>query len=69
MDYYSNNPNVDTIYSVLAQLVEVRYVILEKFEKMLERGEKLEVLVRNTQCICDHHFKFEKQTCRFKSDR
>jgi len=66
MDYYSNNPNADAIYNVLAQLDEVRHVILENFEKTLERGEKLEVLVRKTQCIRDQNFKFEKQARRFK---
>jgi len=69
MDYYSNNPNTNTIYSVLTQMDEFRHVILENIEKKLERGEKLEVLVRKTQCIHDQNFKFEKKEWCFKRNR
>ena len=66
MDYYSNNPDADGFQRVLGQLKEIRHVLMENIDKILERGQKLDVLVEKTRSIRDQNFKFEKQARRLK---
>lgn len=47
MDYF-NNPESDKISRLQGQIGEVREVMVENIEKVLARGEKIELLVERT---------------------
>lgn len=63
MDYYnSDNPSVDNISVVQGQIDEVKDVMVQNIEKVLERGEKIELLVDKTDRLNQQAFKFEKSS-------
>jgi hypothetical protein len=45
---------------VQAQIDEVKDVMLENIDRVLERGEKIELLVDKTARLNEHAVKFEK---------
>jgi vesicle-associated membrane protein 7 len=67
MDYYNANPASDNIGRVQTQLDEVKGVMVENIEKVLERGEKIELMVDKTDKLNQQAFKFEKQSKRLKN--
>jgi vesicle-associated membrane protein 7 len=46
---------------------QVRNVMVENIDKVLERGDRLELLVDKTETIQGNTFKFKKQARRFKN--
>lgn len=63
MDYYnSDNPSVDNISVVKGQIEEVKDVMVQNIEKVLERGEKIELLVDKTDRLNQQAFRFEKSS-------
>ena len=67
MEYYNANPAADNINRVRQQLDEVKGVMVQNIEKVLERGEKIELLVDKTDKLNQQAFKFEKQSKRLKT--
>lgn len=61
MEYYNTdkNPTVDNISSVKNQIEEVKDVMVQNIEKVLERGEKIELLVDKTDRLSQQAFRFE----------
>ena len=43
MEFYNNNPEADAVTKVKGQIEDVKNVMVENIEKVLERGEKIEV--------------------------
>lgn len=66
MDYYSNNPNADKINRVRGEIDEVKSVMVHNIEKVLERGERIELLVDRTENLNQTAFKFKKQSTQLK---
>ncbi|KAH9293603.1 hypothetical protein KI387_041193, partial [Taxus chinensis] len=66
MEYFSNNPNADTLTCVRGEINEVRTVMVENIEKILERGDKIELLVDKTSTLQDNSFHFKKQSRRLR---
>jgi len=66
MDYYSNNPNADKINRVRGEIDEVKSVMVTNIEKVLERGERIELLVDRTENLNQAAFKFKKQSTQLK---
>eukprot|EP00804_Cyclotella_cryptica_P018557 CCRYP_004353-RA/>CCRYP_004353-RA protein AED:0.21 eAED:0.21 QI:364/1/1/1/0.5/0.33/3/1187/223 len=63
MDYYNNaGSNVDNIAAVKNQIEDVKGVMVENIEKVLERGEKIELLVDKTDRLNQAAFKFESSS-------
>jgi hypothetical protein len=61
MEYFSENPNAaDGIARVQAQIDNVKEVMVENIDRVLERGEKIELLVDKTEKLNQQAFKFEK---------
>ncbi|KAL8543954.1 hypothetical protein ACS0TY_004486 [Phlomoides rotata] len=48
MEYYSNDPNTDRINRLKGEMSYVRNVMIENIDKVLERGDRLELLVDKT---------------------
>ncbi|GLJ43208.1 hypothetical protein SUGI_0897020 [Cryptomeria japonica] len=67
IDYYSNDPNADKINRIRGEMSQVRNVMVENIDKVLERGDRLELLVDKTANIQGNTFKFKKQARRFKN--
>jgi len=66
MDYYSNNPAADKINRVRGEIDEVKSVMVTNIEKVLERGERIELLVDRTENLNQAAFKFKKQSTQLK---
>ena len=58
-DHYNTNPSVDTIARVQAQIDEVKDVMIENIDRVLERGERIELLVDKTDRLSQTAFKFK----------
>ncbi len=58
--YFNSNPNADTISRVQSQIDTVKDVMIENIDRVLERGEKIELLVDKTDRLNQQAFKFEK---------
>ncbi|KAK9280242.1 hypothetical protein L1049_013929 [Liquidambar formosana] len=67
MEYYSNDPNADRINRLKGEMSQVRNVMIENIDKVLERGDRLELLVDKTANMQGNTFRFRKQARRFRS--
>ncbi|KAM7492959.1 hypothetical protein LguiB_027568 [Lonicera macranthoides] len=67
MDYYSNDPNADRINRLKGEMSQVRNTMIENIDKVLDRGDRLELLVDKTANFQGNTFRFRKQARRFRS--
>ncbi|KAI3851233.1 hypothetical protein MKW98_008825 [Papaver atlanticum] len=67
MEYYSNDPNADRINRLKGEMSQVRNVMIDNIDKVLERGDRLELLVDKTANMQGNTFRFRKQARRFKN--
>lgn len=65
LEFY-NGPSADTFAQVNNKLDDVKNVMVQNIEMVLERGEKLELLVDKTDKLQNQAFKFEKSSKRLK---
>eukprot|EP00897_Mesotaenium_endlicherianum_P006344 jgi/Mesen1/5738/ME000029S05050 len=61
MEYFSSSPDVDAIKRVKGEINEVKTVMVANIDRVLERGDRLEILVDKTATLGDHTFRFKKQ--------
>jgi len=66
MDYYSHNPEADKINKIRGEVDEVKSVMVTNIEKVLERGERIELLVDKTETLSQNAFKFKKSSTQLK---
>eukprot|EP01039_Chlorochromonas_danica_P005968 gene5968-6572_t len=66
IDFYNTNPSADNITRVQAQIDEVKDVMLENIDRVLERGERIELLVDKTAKLNEQAVKFEKSSRTLK---
>jgi len=66
MDYYSHNPNADRINKLKGEVDEVKHVMVHNIEKVLERGERIELLVDKTENMSQSAFHFKKSSTQLK---
>ena len=67
MDYYNSaGSNVDNLSAVKNQIEDVKGHMVENIEKVLERGEKIELLVDKTDRLNQQAFKFESSSRKLK---
>jgi len=62
MEYYSNNPGADKITKVKEQIDEVKEIMVQNIEKVLERSEKIELLVDKTEALNANALNFKRQS-------
>lgn len=48
------------------EIQEVKSVLIENIDKVLERGERIELLVDRTEVLDQHAFKFKKKATKLK---
>jgi len=67
MDKFNSEKN-DKIARVREDLDAVKDVMIKNIDKVLERGEKIELLVDKTEILDQHAFKFKKQSRSLKRE-
>eukprot|EP00250_Pteridium_aquilinum_P002832 c13052_g1_i1 orf=313-972(+) len=67
IEYFSKDANADNINRMKGEINQVRNVMIENIDKVLERGERLELLVDKTATIQNRAFRFRKQTREYRS--
>ncbi|GFZ16711.1 vesicle-associated membrane protein 713 [Actinidia rufa] len=67
MEYYSNDPDADRINRLKGEMSQVRNVMIENIDKVLDRGDRLELLVDKSANMQGNTFRFRKQARRFRS--
>ncbi|GAM22766.1 hypothetical protein SAMD00019534_059410, partial [Acytostelium subglobosum LB1] len=67
MDHYSNNPKSDAFSKAMAEVDEVKNILVtDVAPQLLKRGEKIEILVDRTENLNTQSFKFKKQSKQLK---
>jgi vesicle-associated membrane protein 7 len=66
MEYFSNDPKADTISRVRGEIMEVKHIMIENVEKVLDRGERLDLLVDKTEHLQGEAFAFRREARRLK---
>uniref|UniRef100_A0ACD5Z9Q2 Uncharacterized protein n=1 Tax=Avena sativa TaxID=4498 RepID=A0ACD5Z9Q2_AVESA len=67
MDYFSNDPNADSINRMKGEMDQVRSVMIDNIDKVLERGDRLELLVDKTATMQGNTMRFKRQARRFRN--
>ncbi|KAL8255922.1 hypothetical protein R6Q59_030989 [Mikania micrantha] len=67
MEYYSDDPNADRMNRLKGEMSQVRSVMIQNIDKVLERGDRLESLVDKTANMQNNTFRFRKQSRRFRN--
>ncbi|KAA8522984.1 hypothetical protein F0562_009407 [Nyssa sinensis] len=67
MDHYTNDPNADRINRLKGEMSQVRNVMIENIDKVLDRGDRLELLVDKTSAFQGNAFRFKKQSRRYRN--
>ncbi|KAL5200274.1 hypothetical protein ABZP36_021477 [Zizania latifolia] len=67
MDCYSNDPNADRINRMRGEISQVRNVMIDNIDKVLERGDHLELLVDKTANMQGNTVRFKRQARRFRN--
>jgi len=65
MDFFNSDQadfQVDNIGAVKSQIEDVKDVMVQNIEKVLERGEKIELLVDKTDRLNQQAFRFESSS-------
>ncbi|KAI8601687.1 putative vesicle-associated membrane protein [Dissophora ornata] len=66
MDYFSTNPDADRIKQVQGEIEQVKDVMVQNIERVLERGERIELLVDKTDNLNQQSFAFKKRSTALK---
>eukprot|EP00270_Netrium_digitus_P011356 TRINITY_DN3609_c1_g3_i1.p1 TRINITY_DN3609_c1_g3~~TRINITY_DN3609_c1_g3_i1.p1 ORF type:complete len:257 (+),score=76.54 TRINITY_DN3609_c1_g3_i1:207-977(+) len=64
--FFSSNPNADAINRMKGKLDEVRAVMVDNIDKVLERGDRLQLLVDKTSSLHEQTFRFRCQAKELK---
>lgn len=67
MDRYSNDPNADRLNRLKGEMSQVRTVMINNIEKVLERGDRLALLDEKASTMQGNTLRFRKQSRRFKN--
>lgn len=66
-EYFTNNPQSDRITRVKGEIEEVKGIMKENIEKVLDRGDKITLLVDKTATLNEQSYKFKKQSQAVKN--
>ncbi|KGN65117.1 vesicle-associated membrane protein 713 [Cucumis sativus] len=67
MDHFSNDPNADRLNRLKGEMSQVRNVMMDNIEKVLERGDRLTLLVEKTTNIQGNAVRFRRQSRRYRN--
>eukprot|EP00010_Vexillifera_abyssalis_P005784 CAMPEP_0201552898 /NCGR_PEP_ID=MMETSP0173_2-20130828/19186_1 /ASSEMBLY_ACC=CAM_ASM_000268 /TAXON_ID=218659 /ORGANISM="Vexillifera sp., Strain DIVA3 564/2" /LENGTH=220 /DNA_ID=CAMNT_0047963483 /DNA_START=49 /DNA_END=711 /DNA_ORIENTATION=+ len=66
MDFYSNDPEADSIRKARSQVSEVKDIMINNVEKVLERGDRIETLVEKTDLLQENSEQFRDSSVKLK---
>lgn len=66
MEYFSSNPTNDTLNRLRNEVTEIHTIMVENIDKILDRGDKIALLVDRTATMQDSAFHFRKQSKRLR---
>nr|CAG8541391.1 2408_t:CDS:10 [Entrophospora candida] len=66
MEYFSNNPAADKIKQALGSIEQNKEVLVHNIERVLQRGERIELLVDKTDNLNQQAFAFKKRSTALK---
>ncbi|KAJ8427222.1 hypothetical protein Cgig2_028746 [Carnegiea gigantea] len=66
MEYYSSDPHADRITRLRGEMNQVRNVMIQNIDKVLDRGDRLELLVDKTAKLQGNTSRFRKQALYFR---
>lgn len=66
MDFYSNDKNADKLKQVQGEIDQVKDVMTHNIERVLERGERIDILVDRTDGLSQQAFAFKKRSTLLK---
>jgi len=67
MDYFSNDSNADKIRQLRSNLDEVKGIMVDSIEKVLERGESIELLLGRTENLTSTAVNFKRKSEELKN--
>lgn len=65
MEFFNTNPNADNFGVVQAKIDVVKDVMIENIDRVLDRGEKIDLLVQKTDRLNQDAFRFKSQVRDF----
>jgi len=65
-DYFSNDPNSDKITAIKTEVEAAKNIVTENIEKLIERGEKIELLVDKTNALTEETYQFKDKARKMK---
>jgi vesicle-associated membrane protein 7 len=65
--YFSTNPEADKFSAVRGKIDDVKGIMVQNIEKVLARGEKIELLVDKSDALNRSAAKFEKSSNKLKN--
>lgn len=66
MDFYSSSKNIDKLSALKETVEQTKNVLLENIDKVLARGEKVELLVKKTEHMSDQAVSMKKRAIMVK---
>ncbi|KAF9392136.1 hypothetical protein BGX21_011094 [Mortierella sp. AD011] len=66
MEYFSTDPDADRIKHVQGEIEQVKDVMVQNIERVLERGERIELLVDKTDNLNQQAFVFKRRSSMLK---
>ncbi|KAJ2817196.1 hypothetical protein IWW50_006252, partial [Coemansia erecta] len=66
MDFYSRNPQVDSIRQVQGEISQVKDVMVQNIERVLERNDRIEILIDKSNTLNNAAFAFRKRSTALK---
>ncbi|GFY99711.1 vesicle-associated membrane protein 713 [Actinidia rufa] len=67
MEHYTNDPNADRINRLKGEMSQVRTAMLDNINKVLDRGDRLELLVDKTATLQGNTLRFRRQSRRVRN--
>ncbi|KAJ6958422.1 hypothetical protein NC653_040157 [Populus alba x Populus x berolinensis] len=67
MDHFSNDPNADRLNRLQGEMSHVRSVMIDNIDRVLQRGDRLALLVEKTSTLQGNTIRFRRQTQRFRN--
>ncbi|PVU96316.1 hypothetical protein BB561_001257 [Smittium simulii] len=64
--HYSNNPSLDPIKKVQGEINQVKDIMIQNIERVLERGDRIDTLVDKTNNLSTAAFAFRKRSTAVK---
>ncbi|CAO2177446.1 unnamed protein product [Urochloa humidicola] len=66
MEFFSSNPSADTLNRLRGEVSEIHTIMVDNIEKILDRGDRISLLVDKTSTMQDSAFHFRKQSKRLR---